>query len=165
MERIEGGFTVKALLVALATERQCRSISSSKTSLVSSIPRATIAKLSPTRIMSMPAASATCALGKSWAVITVIGSPFWKRLRSVPIVTFFLGLAKGVPMGECELCLTCCNEVTKGRAASWGGRVLRTTEAHDRIRVEVEGMDMLGRSTDQSMGKSRVLSRIRDPRM
>lgn len=67
---------MKALLVALATDRQCKSISSSRTSLVSSMPSATMARLSPTRIISMPAASATLALGKSCAVIMEIGSPF-----------------------------------------------------------------------------------------
>ncbi|CRK12260.1 hypothetical protein BN1723_017277 [Verticillium longisporum] len=51
--------TVKALLVARATDRQCNSISSTSTSLVSSIPKATMARLSPTRIMSMPAMSPT----------------------------------------------------------------------------------------------------------
>lgn len=68
---------MKAAFVARATERQCSNISSTATSLVSSMPRATMAKLSPTRIMSMPAVSPTQALGKSCAVIIVIGSPFW----------------------------------------------------------------------------------------
>jgi hypothetical protein len=68
--------TVKAAFVARATDLQCSSISSSRTSLVSSIPNATMAKLSPTKIMSMPAASPTCALGKSCAVIIVMGSFF-----------------------------------------------------------------------------------------
>lgn len=56
---------MKAPLVARATDLQCSNISSTSTSLVSSIPRATMARLSPTRIISMPAASATWALGKS----------------------------------------------------------------------------------------------------
>lgn len=58
------------------------------TSLVSCMPRATIAKLSPTRIISMPAASATYPLGKSCAVSIVIGSPLLYKLCSVCIVTF-----------------------------------------------------------------------------
>lgn len=98
--------TVKAALVARATDRQWRSISSSRTSLVSAMPKATMARLSPTRMVSMPAVSATWALGKSWAVIMVIGSPFLYSARSVPSVTFLRGLAGGVPMGECELCRT-----------------------------------------------------------
>jgi hypothetical protein len=65
---------VKAPFVARATDLQWSSISSINTSLVSSMPNATIARLSPTNIMSIPAWSATCALGKSCAVIMVIGS-------------------------------------------------------------------------------------------
>lgn len=119
---------MKAALVARATDRQCSSISSSKTSLVSSIPKATMARLSPTRMRSIPAASATWALGKSWAVIIVIGSRFLCISRSLGRVTFFLGLAGGVPMGECELHLdwVCCVAETidrKGDKASCGGRV------------------------------------------
>jgi hypothetical protein len=79
---------VKADLAARDTERQWSSISSTSTSLVSSIPRATIAKLSPTRMISIPATSATCALGKSWAVRTVMGSPFLYKERNVLRVTF-----------------------------------------------------------------------------
>lgn len=59
------------------------------------------------------------------------------------MVTFFLGLAEGMPKGECELCLTYCSDGTKGRAASRSGRVLRTRGAYDRTRAEVEGMDIL----------------------
>jgi len=99
-KRNNGGHTVKAALVARATDRQCSSISSTITSLVSSIPRATMARLSPTRIMSMPAASATWALGKSWAVIIVIGSPLLCSERRVPMLTFFRGFTGGVPIGE-----------------------------------------------------------------
>ena len=68
--------TVKALLTARFTLRQCRSISSIVTSFVSSIPIATIARLSPTRTISIPAVSATWPLGKSDAVRTVMGSFF-----------------------------------------------------------------------------------------
>jgi hypothetical protein len=50
-----GECTVKAALVARATDLQCSSISSISTSLVSSMPSATMARLSPTSIMSMPA--------------------------------------------------------------------------------------------------------------
>jgi hypothetical protein len=57
--------TVKAMLTARLTERQHMIISSSVTSLVSSSPMDTMARLSPTRIMSMPAWSATWADGKS----------------------------------------------------------------------------------------------------
>lgn len=51
--------------------------------------------------------------------------------RSVPRVTFFLGLEDGVPMGECEL-----NRVwysnSSGRAEREDGRVpARASEAHD----------------------------------
>lgn len=92
--------TVNADLVALATLRQCRSISSTRTSLVSSIPKATMARLSPTRTISIPAASATCAEGKSWAVITEMGSFFLCMERMVPIVTFFLVGGDDVPRGE-----------------------------------------------------------------
>lgn len=94
--------TVKADLVARATERQCRSISSTKTSLVSSIPMATMARLSPTRTKSMPAWSATMALGKSCAVRTVMGSPFLCCDLRVLMVTFLRGLAAAAPMGECD---------------------------------------------------------------
>ena len=90
--------------MARATLRQCSSISSISTSLVSSMPRATMARLSPTRTMSMPAWSATWALGKSWAVIMAMGSPRWCSLRRVSMVTFFLCVEGGLPMGECELC-------------------------------------------------------------
>lgn len=68
--------TVKADLAARATLRQCKIISSSVTSFVSSIPSATMAKLSPTKIISIPARSATSAEGKSCAVSIVMGSPF-----------------------------------------------------------------------------------------
>lgn len=54
-----GGITRSAVLAARDTERQCNNISSKMTSLVSSIPIATIARLSPTRTISIPAASAT----------------------------------------------------------------------------------------------------------
>lgn len=72
---------------------------------MSSIPNATMARLSPTSMTSMPAWSATWALGKSWAVIMVMGSPFLCRDLSVPMVTFLRGLDGGAPMGEWELCL------------------------------------------------------------
>ena len=126
------GLTVKAALVARATDRQCSSISSSKTSLVSSMPRATMAKLSPTRIMSMPAASATWALGKSCAVNMAIGSPFLCSVRKVPRVTFFLGLADGVPIGEWEL-YRAWRVDSSGLAARRDGRVPRAKVAHDRM--------------------------------
>lgn len=70
---------------------------------MSSIPRATMARLSPTSIMSMPAWSATWALGKSCAVIMVIGSPLRYRLWSVLMVTGLRALAGVAPSGECEL--------------------------------------------------------------
>lgn len=94
--------TVKADLVALATLRQCNSISSTSTSLVSSMPRVTMARLSPTRIMSIPATSATSADGKSYAVITLMGSFFLCIDRRAPRVTFFRWFGEGVPMGEWE---------------------------------------------------------------
>lgn len=97
--------TVNADLVALATLRQCKSISSTSTSLVSSMPRATMARLSPTKMMSIPAASATSADGKSCAVIIVMGSFFLCIDLRVPRVTFFRWLGEGVPMGEWEECL------------------------------------------------------------
>lgn len=68
--------TVNALLTARFTLRQWRSISSMVTSFVSSIPIATIARLSPTSTISIPAVSATWPLGKSDAVRTVMGSFF-----------------------------------------------------------------------------------------
>lgn len=100
---------MKAALVALATDRQCSSISSTMTSLVSSMPSATMARLSPTRTMSTPAASATCAEGKSCAVMTAMGSSRRCIARSVPSVTFFRLLlpAPAPPSGECELYLAC----------------------------------------------------------
>lgn len=51
----------------------------------------------------MPAASATWAEGKSWAVIMVMGSFFLCMERRVPRVTFFLDGVAGLPRGECEL--------------------------------------------------------------
>lgn len=108
--------TVNAAFVALATDRQCSNISSTTTSLVSSIPNATMARLSPTRIMSMPAWSATWALGKSCAVMTVMGSRLRCMVRIVPSVTFLRWLAGGVPMGECELCRTCMADGCGGDA-------------------------------------------------
>ena len=68
--------TTKADLTALVTLRQCKTISSSVTALVSFIPSATIARLSPTRTISIPALSATYAEGKSWAVSIAMGSFF-----------------------------------------------------------------------------------------
>lgn len=109
--------TVNADLVALATLRQCNSISSTKTSLVSSIPSATIARLSPTRIISIPAASPTWADGKSWAVITVMGSFLRYIDRMVPMVTFLReGVDDAAPRGECELWRVCGRE-RRGRVA------------------------------------------------
>ena len=80
--------------VARPTQRINSSISSKVTSLVSFMPMATMAKLSPTNIMSMPAASATSAEGKSCAVSMVMGIFFACRLRRVFRVT---GLRFGVP--------------------------------------------------------------------
>lgn len=94
--------TRKAVLAPLATLRQCSNMSSSMTSDVSSMPSATIARLSPTRIISMPTCSATCALGKSCAVTIVIGSFFLCMAINVGMV--ILG-RKGVVgealSGEC----------------------------------------------------------------
>ena len=56
--------TTKADLTALVTLRQCKTISSRVTAFVSFIPKATIAKLSPTRTISIPALSATYAEGE-----------------------------------------------------------------------------------------------------
>ena len=105
---------MNAVFVARATDRQCSSISSISTSLVSSIPRATMAKLSPTSIMSMPAWSATCALGKSWAVIMVMGSFLRYRLWRVLRVTGLRAWAGGVPRGEWELQRTWATGSTAG---------------------------------------------------
>lgn len=56
----------------------------------------------------MPAASATCADGKSCAVMTAMGSFRRCIARSVPSVTFFrLLLGPCAPSGECELYLLC----------------------------------------------------------
>jgi hypothetical protein len=98
---------VKAPFVARATDLQWRSISSINTSLVSSMPSATMARLSPTSIMSMPAWSATWALGKSCAVIMVMGSFLRYRLCSVLMVTGLRAFAGTEPSGECELHRTC----------------------------------------------------------
>ena len=74
-ERGEGDrLTMNALLVARATERQCSIVSSSVSSLVSCMPSATMARLSPTKTTSIPFWSATWADGKSCAVIIAIGS-------------------------------------------------------------------------------------------
>jgi len=67
------------------------------------MPSATMARLSPTSIMSMPAWSATWALGKSCAVIMVIGSPLRYMDCSVLIVTGLRAWVGVVPRGECEL--------------------------------------------------------------
>jgi hypothetical protein len=123
-----GRLAVNADLVARATERQWSSISSNNTSLVSSIPKATIAKLSPTNIMSIPAASATCALGKSWAVSTVIGSAFLYMDRKVPSVIFFREVPD-TPIGECELHLACKAD-KQGLAIITPGLPIRDMEAH-----------------------------------
>lgn len=55
----------------------------------------------------MPAVSATSALGKSWAVIMVMGSPFRCIDRKVLRFTFFRWFAVDAPIGECELCRNC----------------------------------------------------------
>lgn len=100
--------TTKADLTALVTLRQCKTISSSVTALVSFIPSATIARLSPTRTISIPALSATYAEGKSWAVSIAMGSFFLYMLRRVDIV---VGLRicwdEAGPMGACELHRVC----------------------------------------------------------
>lgn len=67
------------------------------------MPRATMAKLSPTSTTSMPAWSATWALGKSCAVIMVMGSRLRYMDRRVLMVTFFRLVEGAAPMGECEL--------------------------------------------------------------
>lgn len=97
---------MKADLVARDTLRAAKIISSRVTSPVSSRPMDTMARLSPTSTMSMPAWSATCAEGKSYAVSIVIGSPFLYMDCIVCSVTFFLATAGGVPIGECEECRT-----------------------------------------------------------
>jgi hypothetical protein len=99
--------TVKAAFAALDTDRQWSNISSTNTSLVSSIPKATIARLSPTRIVSIPAASPTCPLGKSCAVIMVMGSSLLYIILRELRVTFFRVLGEAAPIGECELFLLC----------------------------------------------------------
>jgi hypothetical protein len=73
-----------------------------RTSLVSSIPRATIARESPTSTISMPAWSATCAEGKSWAVMTVMGSFLRYSDISVGSVTFLRAGDDELPSGECD---------------------------------------------------------------
>ena len=98
---------MKAPFVARATDLQWRSISSISTSLVSSMPKATMARLSPTSIMSMPAWSATWALGKSCAVIMVMGSFLRYRLCSVFRVTGLRVFVGAEPSGECELHRIC----------------------------------------------------------
>lgn len=128
---------MNAVFVALATDLQWRSMSSNTISLVSSIPSATMARLSPTRTMSMPAWSATCPLGKSCAVIMAMGSPFLRIERSVFIVTFFLCDATAAPMGECEL-FRHCNCESTGRAANEAG--LQT--ADDREEREVRAREL-----------------------
>lgn len=55
----------------------------------------------------MPAWSATCALGKSCAVIMVMGSFFLYMLCSVLMVTGLRRLIGEDPRGECELHRTC----------------------------------------------------------
>lgn len=98
---------MNADFAALDTDLQCRIISSRSTSLVSSMPKATIAKLSPTSIVSMPAVSATRPLGKSCAVIIVMGSPFLYIDRRVCSVIFFLGVPETGASGPWELCRIC----------------------------------------------------------
>lgn len=126
--------------MALATDRQCSSISSTMTSLVSSIPSATMARLSPTRTISTPAASATCADGKSCAVMTAMGSSRLCIPRSVPSVTFFRLLAPWAPSGECELCLICDawwrdNRGLAATAAREGVRLVASEDAQVRRAV------------------------------
>jgi uncharacterized protein YfaQ (DUF2300 family) len=70
---------------------------------VSSMPSATMARLSPTSTMSTPAWSATWAEGKSCAVIMVMGSPLRYMAWSVLRVTGLRFCAGAAPMGECEL--------------------------------------------------------------
>jgi len=70
---------------------------------VSSMPSATIARLSPTNTMSIAAWSATCAEGKSWAVIIVMGSFLRYIDMSDGNVTFFR-VAEAELRGECEDC-------------------------------------------------------------
>ena len=130
--------TVNADFVARATLLQCRIISSNTISLVSSMPNATIARLSPTKIMSIPAASATWALGKSWAVIMVIGSCFWCSVRRVLRVTF-LRCERGTPMGECELCLIWHCDSAARRSAT------RTEKVPDRRRGISKNLDSKSR--------------------
>lgn len=109
---------MKADLAPLLTLRQCSIISSSSTSLVSSMPRATIARLSPTSTMSMPAWSATCADGKSCAVRTVIGSFFLYMLAMVWRVIFLRVEVVLEPNGEWDERRTW--EVWSKRGASCG---------------------------------------------
>ncbi|KAH0194779.1 hypothetical protein KCV03_g65, partial [Aureobasidium melanogenum] len=66
------------------------------------MPRATIARESPTRTMSMPAWSATCAEGKSWAVMTVMGSFLRYSDMIVGSVTFLRAGDDELPRGECD---------------------------------------------------------------
>lgn len=52
----------------------------------------------------MPAASATWAEGKSWAVSIVMGSFLAWRVRRVWIVVFLRGFEEGEPRGEWDEC-------------------------------------------------------------
>lgn len=86
----------------------------------------------------MAAWSAAWALGKSWAVTTVMGSPLRCRDRRVASVTLARSTDGGAPMGECELCRACRAAAGKGRASGAarlgrgprGGRSARASRGH-----------------------------------
>lgn len=75
------------------------------TSAVSGMPRETIARESPTKMRSMPAAEAREADGKSWAVSMVMGVFLRWRVWIDWIVTGFAPAGKedGDGEGACEL--------------------------------------------------------------
>jgi hypothetical protein len=91
------------------------------------MPRETMARESPTRMISMPAAEANAADGKSWAVSMVMGTFLLWRSRMVWIVRGFAprGRAEGRGEGACELCRTWLHlEERVGRVASSGLEVV-----------------------------------------
>jgi hypothetical protein len=106
-----------------------------------------MARLSPTRIISMPAASPTKPLGKSCAVIMVIGSPFLYIDRKELIVTFFR-VGGADPIGECELNLPCL-------LSNGGARSLTIAGAAGRVHWKSKARDALTTDDVRDMADNR----------
>ena len=91
--------TTWALFTPRMTARVWPSISSIVTGTVSRYPSSTMPRLSPTRMMSIPASSTHCACGNEYAVI-----------MEIFFLSFFIPCRSGIMIFLMSLMLSCSSE-------------------------------------------------------